>query len=356
LDADSEGEEGAYYVWTWEDLADLLGQDLSDFAKRWNCTPAGNFEGKNVLWRTTHEPVGGDLKEDSWRSLLFTARQIRERPSLDDKVLASWNGLAIAGLAIAGARLGDGALLDQARGVAQFVRTRLRHEGGLWSVWKGGQAKNPGTLEDWAFVGDGLLELWQATGETPWLMGAIDAAQQILTRFTEPENPVLRFSDKSRTDLFANVAPLHDNATPSGNGVAARLFAKLALLTGDEGFRNAAERIVRASGDAFARHPRSYSSLLDAWRILSPVALMIHLSGNPTNPAYQEMKAIVQRGPHLPDLLVLGDDQALPGALQQGFAGEHPVSSTPTTWVCRGTECLAPITSVEELRKVLAGV
>jgi len=354
LDADSEGEEGAYYVWTWDDLADLFGQDLSDFAKCWNCTPAGNFEDKNVLWRTVHEPVGGDLKEDSWRSLLFTARQIRERPGLDDKVLASWNGLAIAGLAISGARLGDKSLLDQARGIAQFVRTRLRHEGGLWSVWKNGQAKNPGTLEDWAFVGDGLLELWQATGESHWLMGAIDAARQILTRFANLDTPVLRFSDKSRTDLFANVAPLNDNATPSGNGVAARLFAKLHLLTGDEGFRIAAERILLAAGDAVARFPRSYASLLDAWRVLSPGSLMVHLGGDPTNTVYQEMKAVLQRGRRIPDLFVLGSNQALPGALQQGFVGEHPVSNTPTAWICRGTECLEPITSAEELRKVLA--
>jgi len=353
LDADSEGEEGAYYVWNWEDLSDLLGRDLTDFARVWNCSPSGNFEGKNVLWRSTPEPVGGDLKEDSWRSLLFTARQLRERPGLDDKVLASWNGLAMSGLAIAGARLGDPDLLDQARGIAQFIRTRLRHENGLWSVWKDGQAKNPGTLEDWAFVGDGLLDLWQATGEPQWLNGAVDFANQILERFAEPGSPTLRFADKSRNDLFADVAPLHDNATPSGNGVAARLLAKLWHLTGNDAYRQIAEGIVAAAGEPVARHPRVYSSLLDAWRILSPNALLIHLNGSPTDPDYKEMLDIVLRGPRTPDILVQSGGTELPLALAKGFAGDHPATETPTAWICRGTECLPPVKTAEALREVL---
>ncbi|MEK7392579.1 MAG: thioredoxin domain-containing protein [Fibrobacterota bacterium] len=353
LDADSDGEEGAYYVWTWDDLSDLLGQDLTDFAKIWNCSPAGNFEGNNVLWRNTPEPLGGDVREDSWRSLLFTARQIRNRPGLDDKVLASWNGLTLAALSIAGARLKDAALLEQARGIAQFVRTRLRHEGGLWSVWKGGKSKNAATLEDWAFLGDGLLELWQATGETHWLLGAIDFADQILTRFSEPGEATLRFSDKSCNDLFAQVAPLNDNATPSGNGVAARLFAKLWHLTGNDSYRARAEGIVSACGDAVARFPRAYSSLLDAWRILSPNVLLVHLNGSPTDSDYQEMLALLHRGPRTPDLLVLGGGTELPEALAKGFAGDHPDGARSTAWVCRGTECLPAAHSAVGLGSLL---
>jgi uncharacterized protein YyaL (SSP411 family) len=113
---------------------------------------------------------------------------------------------------------------------------------------------------------------------------------------------------------------------------------------------------VRAAGDAVARFPRSYASLLDAWRILSPGAVLVHLGGDPTNSVYQEMNAMLQRGPRIPDLFVPGDDQALAGALQQGFAGNHPVASTPTAWVCRGTECLAPITTPEALRQVLDSI
>ncbi len=353
LDADSDGEEGAYYVWTWEELKDLLGEDLEEFAKIWNVSPAGNFEGHNVMWRSLPEPLGGDPKEDAWRSRLFTARQIRNRPALDDKVLASWNGLAMAGLAVAGARLGDESLLQQARGVAQFCRIHLRHEAGLWSVWKHGQSKHPGTLEDWAFLGDGLLELWQATGETPWLLGALDCANQILDRFADPDSMVLRFSDKSRHDLFAQVIPLHDNATPSGNGVAARLFARLWHLTGNVAYRDRAEGIVISCGEAMAKFPRVYSSMLEAWRILSPLALLVHLDGSPLDPTYQEMKSLLQQGRRIPDVLVLGSGAVLPDALRQGFAAEHPVGERTTAWICRGAECLSAVGSAEELKRNL---
>ncbi|MBK8800526.1 MAG: thioredoxin domain-containing protein [Fibrobacteres bacterium] len=354
LDADSEGEEGAYYVWKWEELSEVLGNQISDFAKTWNCSPGGNFEGANVLWRNGPEPAEPNLPEDTWRSMLFTARQLREKPGLDYKVLASWNGLTLAGLSIAGARLADEHLLRQARGVAKFCLRRLRHEGGLWSVWKRGQAKNPGTLEDWAFLGDGLLELWLATQETPWLDGALDCADQILQRFGDPGVPTLRFADKSRTDLFAQVTPLHDNATPSGNGVAARLFAKLHHLTGREDLRVAAQGIVDSCGDLLARFPRGYSSLADAWRILSPKALLAHVDGPPQDPAFREMKALLQRGSRIPDVLVVGRGSDLAGALALGFAGSHPHAAGPTAWICRGTECLPPVHSPAELRWALA--
>jgi uncharacterized protein YyaL (SSP411 family) len=220
-------------------------------------------------------------------------------------------------------------------------------------VWKGGKSKNAATLEDWAFLGDGLLELWQATGETHWLLGAIDFADQILSRFSEPGEATLRFSDKSCNDLFAQVAPLNDNATPSGNGVAARLFAKLWHLKGNDSYRARAEGIVSACGDAVARFPRAYSSLLDAWRILSPNVLLVHLNGSPTDSDYQNMLALLHRGPLTPDLLVLGGGTELPQALAKGFAGEHPGGAKSAAWVCRGTECLPAAHSAAELGALL---
>lgn len=353
LDADSEGEEGAYYVWKWEELSEVLGDQLPEFAKAWNCSPGGNFEGSNVLWRSGAEPAEPDLREDTWRSMLFTARQLREKPGLDDKVLASWNGLALAGLSIAGARLADDHLLRQARGVAKFCQRRLRHADGLWSVWKRGQAKNPGTLEDWAFLGDGLLELWLATQETPWLNGALDCADQILQRFSDPGSSTLRFADRSRTDLFAQVTPLHDNATPSGNGMAARLFARLGHLTGRDDLREATQGIIDSCGDLPARFPRGYSSIADACRILSSRALLVHLDGPADDPGFQAMRGILQRGCRIPDVVVIGPSTDPGGHLREGFSGSHPVATRPTAWICRGTECLAPVHTAEELRTTL---
>ena len=271
LDADSEGEEGKFYVWTWEELEEHLGEEREDFARIWNCSPEGNFEGANNLWRQRQETTG-DSTEDprlpEWRSRLMSARAFRTRPGLDDKVLASWNGLALAGLAKSGRILSDPDLVSRAQGVARFALGKLRHREGLWSVWKQGRAKHPGTLEDWAFLGVGFVELWKADGDGKWLSAAVDFAHQIVERFSDPGMPALRMSDRERTDLFAPVVPLQDGATPSGNGVAACLFASLWKATGDDDFRRRAESILSVCATGMERFPRAFPSAHDASRIL----------------------------------------------------------------------------------------
>ncbi len=271
LDADSEGEEGKFYVWTWEELEEHLGEERDDFARVWNCTPEGNFEGANNFWRQRREATGistDDSRLPKWRSRLMSARAFRARPGLDDKVLASWNGLALSGLAKAGRILSDPTLVSRAQGVARFALGKLRHSEGLWSVWKEGRTKHPGTLEDWAFLGNGLVELWKADGDERWLSAAVDFGHQIIQRFSDPDMPALRMSDRERTDLFAPVVPLQDGATPSGNGVAACLFASLWRASGDEEFRRWAVSILSVCAAGMERFPRAFPSALDASRIL----------------------------------------------------------------------------------------
>ena len=152
-----------------------------------------------------------------------------------------------------------------------------------------------------------------------------------------------------------DVAPLHDNATPSGNGSAARLFAKLWHLTGNDAFRRVAESIVAAAGEPVARFPRAYASLHDTCRILSGSALLAHLDGNPSDSVYQEMKTALLHGTRTPDVLVVTEGSSAPDSLSKGFAGEHPVGGEPTAWICRGTECLAPVKTAVELREALQG-
>jgi uncharacterized protein len=354
LDADSEGEEGKFYVWTWEELEEHLKEDRDDFARIWNASPSGNFEGANILWRQRAPGAyADDPRWARWRSRLISARASRIRPGLDDKVLASWNGLAMGGLARSGRILSDPALVARARDVAEFVLGRLRHEGGLWSVWKDGGTRHPGTLEDWAFLGDGFLELWQADGDGRWLTAAVDFARQILERFADPDVAALRMSDRERDDLFAPVVPLQDGATPSGNGVAARLFAALWHLTGEDLFRRHAESILSVCADGMARFPRAFASALDAARILSESALLVHLDGDPESAQRKAMDNLLCRVPT--SLLVRTHGGESPPELRGGFAGDHPRSPTARAWICRGSACLAPATTLEELGERLSG-
>ena len=355
LDADSDGEEGSFYVWTWEELGEHLGEERDEFARLWNCSPSGNFEGANILWRQRPSSTTA-LEEDprmaQWRSRLMSARAMRTRPGLDDKVLASWNGLALAGLARSGRILSDHALVARAQGAARFALGKLRHGDGLWSVWKEGKSKHPGTLEDWAFLADGFLELWQADGDRKWLSAAVDFAHQILERFADPSIAALRLSDRERTDLFAPVVPLQDGATPSGNGVAARLFAALWHLTGEDIFRQHAESILSVCAEGMTRFPRAFASALDAARILSPNALLIHLDGDPGFEGWMAMDAILRGIPA--DLVVRTTAGSMAPELRGGFAGDHPVGGPAVAWVCRGSACLAPADSARDLRDRLS--
>jgi hypothetical protein len=353
LDADSEGVEGKFYVWTWEELEEHLGRGRDDFARVWNCSPAGNFEGSNILWR---QRLPGALEDDprwaDWRSRLMRSRASRVRPGLDDKVLASWNGLALSGLAKSGRILSDPVLVARARRVARFALGKLRHESGLWSVWKDGRTRHPGTLEDWAFLGEGFLELWQADGDGRWISAALDFAHQILERFADPEMAALRMSDREQEDLFAPVVPLQDGATPSGNGVAARLFAALWHLTGEDIFRQRAESILSVCAEGMTRFPRAFASPLDAARILSPEALLVHLDGDPGSQEWKAMDAVLRAVPT--DLAVRTFGVALAPELRGGFTGDHSPAGPACAWVCRGSACLAPANSPQELRNRLS--
>jgi uncharacterized protein YyaL (SSP411 family) len=354
LDADSEGEEGKFYVWTWEELEEHLGEDRDDFARIWNASPSGNFEGANILWRQRSQGAHeDDPRWTSWRSRLMSVRASRIRPGLDGKVLASWNGLALAGLAKAGRILSEPDLVARAQVVARFALGKLRHGNGLWSVWKDGSTRHPGTLEDWAFLGDGFLELWQADGDPTWLSAALDFAHQILERFADPDMAALRMSDRERDDLFAPVVPLQDGATPSGNGVAARLFASLWHLTGKEIFRLRAESILSVCAQGMVRFPRAFASALDAARILSPEALLVHLDGDPDSPQWAAMDAHLRTVPT--DLLVRTANGAANPQLEGGFAGDHPARGPASAWVCRGSACLEPADSPADLIRRLAG-
>ena len=282
LDADSEGEEGAFYVWTADEIARALGSDAQLFARAYGVEAGGNYEdeatgrptGANILHAASSPAqlaaaAGADeasvrdrLREA--RERLLAARARRTRPGLDDKVLAGWNGLMIGALAYAGRHLDEDNYLDAARAAARFVLARMRRDGRLLRTYRDGEARRGAYLDDYAMLADGLLELHRATGEASWLSEARDLADVMLARYADDEGGGLFFTADDHERLLARSKEAYDHAVPSGNGVAARVLIELFRLTGDGAYARAARRTLEAYLGEMRRVPRAMTSMLAA--------------------------------------------------------------------------------------------
>jgi uncharacterized protein YyaL (SSP411 family) len=252
-DADSEGEEGRFYVWTVAELNDVLGTEAGAEATRFfGATPHGNFEGSNVLYRPTSEPWTDRI--ESIRSRLLERRATRTRPGLDDKIVASWNALAIRAFAEAGAALGDDGYLDTARAAAGFVLDEMVVDGVPHRSWREGRAGVPGFLEDIAAVTQGLLSLYAASGEYRWYSAAEGLAADLPARFADGEGGFFD-TPADGEHLLKRPKSQTDNPLPSGNGFAAEALLTLSAYTGSEEQRDLAEGTLRAAGVLMDRFP-----------------------------------------------------------------------------------------------------
>ncbi|HET9721032.1 MAG TPA: thioredoxin domain-containing protein, partial [Solirubrobacteraceae bacterium] len=247
LDADSEGVEGRYYVWTLSELGDVLGDELAGPAvEHFGATATGNFEhGANVLEGTG--PLPEHLPEI--RRRLLEVREQRVRPGLDDKRLTAWNALMIAALADAGAVLERPDYLSAARQCAHFLLDHLRADDGrLLRTWKDGQAKLDAYLEDHAFMLQGLLVLYEATFEPEWYAAAVDVAETLLDRFADPEHGGFFTTATGQAHLLVRRKDLEDSPIPSGNSAAALGLLRLARLSGDPRHEQAGRSVLRLNG------------------------------------------------------------------------------------------------------------
>jgi uncharacterized protein YyaL (SSP411 family) len=253
-DADSEGEEGRFYVWTIDEIEEVCGADADLAIEAWGVTREGNFEGNNILIRSERWTESPAL--DQCRRALFERRAQRIRPGLDDKVLAGWNGLAIRALAEAGAALDEPAYLEAGAQTAEFVLSRLRADDerqGLRRAWaKGKTGQTPAFLEDYAAMGVGLLSLYAATGELRWFSEADRLIRQIPDRFGSEGGAM--FSSES-DELIKRPRDLFDNPLPSGNSLAAEALLLLSLYTGEADLRDLAEANLRGVSSLIARYP-----------------------------------------------------------------------------------------------------
>ena len=343
LDADSEGEEGKYYVWDRDEVKALLTPQESALAiRRWGFTGPPNFEGRH--W---HAKVAGSLSAEeapllaSARQKLFAAREQRIRPGRDDKVLTSWNALMIEGMAHAARVFERDDWLASARRAMDFTRRTMWQGGRLLATAKDGRAHLDAYLDDHAFLLSALLELMQADFRREDLTFAVELADTLLARFEDREAGGFFFTAHDHEALIHRPKTGHDNATPAGNGVAACALQRLGHLLGETRYLVAAERTLQLFWPQISHSPAGFGSLLLVLEeALTPPEIVI-LRG-PAGHISKWQRAL-GAAPHR---LVL--------ALPNGIAGlpetlAKPESDCVNAWVCRGVTCSAPTANLDEL-------
>ena len=349
LDADSEHEEGKFYVWTREEVQSLLqGDEYGPFARRFGLDGPPNFEGRYWHLRVAAETGERDLPLlRSACAKLFAAREKRVRPGRDDKVLASWNALAIRGMAHAGRVLARPEWLDSARRALEFVRAAMWQNGRLLATCKDGRAQLPAYLDDYAFTLAALLETLQASFAVRDLQWARELADVLLEQFEDPELGGFFFTAREHERLFHRPKPGQDNATPSGNAVAALALGRLAALTGDARYSRAAERTLALFYRSMQEARGGYATLAAALveQLVPPSVLVLRGRG-----AELERWRDALAREYLPDTLVLAIPDGVPGLPE---ALDKPARAEPVNgWLCRGVTCLEPVHDLVELRSL----
>jgi len=346
LDADSEGEEGRFYVWTPEEIRAVLGDDTDSVLAYYGVSEAGNFEGRNIL-----HLAGGDAVApeglDAMRQQLYEAREKRVWPGLDDKRLTAWNALMIAALAEAGAVLGREDYLEAARACAEFVWSDLRDgEGALLRTYKDGRAHLKAYLEDHSFLLEALLSLYEASFEPVWFERARELAETLLARFADSERGGFFSTADDHESLIARRKEIGDHPIPSGNSAAAFGLLRLAALTGERAYEQAAQGVFRLFSDSAGKHPEAFAHLLRAIDFQLSQTKEVALVGEDLS----ELAAVV-RSELRPHLVLAGGPEGseTPPLLQD--RGE--VDGKPAAYVCEQFTCRQPVTDPAVLHRML---
>ncbi len=348
-DADSEGEEGRYYVWTPDAVRSVLGDDADAFCDAYSVTARGNFEhGATVLMDRARKPRPDFAAQ---RAALLAARAERVAPGTDRKRVTAWNALAISGLARAGSQLGDDAMVADAAAAADFLAAHLVDgEGRLLRVWNEGHAHVLAFLDDHATLLEAYLDLFRAGAGERFLDRALGLADAIAARFFEPEENDLFLTPSDGEPLAQRPRSDHDGATPHSTGLAALGLLRAASLSGRSGPRDVALRVLRTHALALERAPEAFPSLARAALIAERGPSLALIVGEPGDGRAQALAARARHvlGPE--DGVVLAAPSAAPAHLDPiWLAGRGPVAGRPAAYVCRGTTCSLPVTDPSAL-------
>ena len=355
-DADSEGEEGKFFVWTPEEIAHILGvDDAAVFGRYFDVTPEGNFEGKNIL-NIKNPAALDDIPEadrttllEKCRATLFAEREKRIKPNRDEKVLTAWNGLMLAAFADAAAVLDNREYIEIAIRNADFILDQMRSEGRLLRTWKNGVAKLNAYMEDYANAADGLVQLYQSSGIERYLDEARTIADLMITEFWDEENGGFFFTSNDHEELIVRNKDFFDNATPSGNSVAADILLKLAKLTGDKRYERFAVSVLRLASRQVQRHPQGFGRMLSAMEFYLAAGTEIALIGPYRNDLE---RAVYAR--YLPNAVVVRSDGDISETSKVELLKERGmVEGLPTAYVCEDSVCQRPVTTVVELTELI---
>ena len=352
LDADSEGVEGRFYVWSLDELRDVLGDD-ADVAIVWfGATGRGNFEGANILEARGLEPE--PQVRERIRAALMQRRSGRIRPGLDDKRLTAWNALMISALAEAGAVFEREDYLAAARRAAAFVLEEMRSaDGRLLRTYNAGEAKLNAYLEDHAFLVEALLTLYEATFEPRWFHAARDLADAMIERFGDPDRGGFFQTSSDHEQLVARRKEIDDSPIPSGQSSAAFGLLRLAALTGEARYEEAAVGVLQLFGDLLRRSPLAFGHLLQALDFHLAPTQEVAVVGPDTSALQRVVRARFR-----PHLVLAGADGAdgADGAEIPLLAGRTPLDGRAAAYVCERFTCKRPVSEPDELEALLSSV
>ena len=362
-DADSEGEEGRFFVWTEREVDELLGDDAALAKRVYGISSGGNFEGgANVL--SIAQPLAEAAKAVGWdageatqrlsqaRQTLLERREQRVRPGLDDKVLAAWNGLMLAAFAEAGVALDRGDYLDAARRNGDFLMTQMRgSDGRLHRSWRRGAARLNGYLEDYAAVSEGLLTLYQATFETRYFVAARELADLVLEHFSDDHGGFFDTADDHEA-LVLRPKDTQDNATPSGSALATTVLLKLAALTGESRYDDAALHALATVSPLLGRYPAGFAQWLCAAAFDLSEPHEVALIGLADDPRLKELQSVLLETYRPFVVLAQGADGPADAAVPL-MQHRLMVDGSPAAYVCRRFICRQPVTAPDLLRQEL---
>jgi uncharacterized protein len=358
LDADSEGVEGKFYVWEREEFDAVLGEQAEMLAEYFDVTPQGNWEHHNILHREmSDENFAGkyDLNLDDLRETIREAKEVllekrshRIRPGLDDKILTGWNGIMLKGLTDAYAVFGEAKFLKMALDNAEFIESKLRKGKGLYRTYKEGKASLPGYLEDYAFVIQAYIKLYEVTFHEKWLHEADQLAQYAIENFFDPQEELFYFTDSTTGQLVARKKELFDNVIPSSNSVMATNLHLLGLLLDKEEYKTMAQNMLAKVNDLFNAEAQYLSNWGSLYTYMSKPTAEVVISGPKAEEYAQQLHQSFY-----PNKVVAGCRKQSDLPLLQGREAKGDETKL---YLCYNKACQRPVDTVEELLEQLKQV
>lgn len=364
LDADSEGEEGKYYLWTLDEIQAVLGdqQDTDFITSAYDIKTTGNFEGKNLLQRALDDeqlstkyamPVNAISDHLSHlHQLLLTARSKRVPPGTDDKVLVSWNAFALAAFSEAGRYLDRKDYLEVAQRNADFLLSRLMQNGRLFRSWRDGQAKHNAYLEDYAALILGLLALYQSDPNPSWYLASTCLADEMINHFSDPDGGFFDTSDDHET-LILRPKNIQDNATPSGNALAVYALLQLAAYEGRSDWRALAEQPLSANQNMISRYPTAFAKWLQAADFMIGPTYEVALIGDINSHQMKSILHILWRD-YRPRLITAISDYPPDSGSPRLLFDRPTLDDQTTAYICKGFVCQQPTNQLDEIATILA--